>query len=85
MGSHGLHQRIEWKFIGNSVAGATDAAVSAVPAFKLVLFYDLWRFAAVIIHSQNIGRTIPDAFAATDTLRVVKNGRHSLTPFRSMG
>jgi hypothetical protein len=77
-----LHQRVEWKLEGDGVARATDAAVSTVPAFQFVLFDDLGRFAFALIDLQDVGRTIADAFTAADTLGVVKNRRHSLTPFR---
>jgi hypothetical protein len=77
-----LHQRIERKFKGDGVARATDSAVSAMPAFQFVLFDDLGRLADALIDFQDVGGTIADTFAATDTLTVVKNRRHSLTPFR---
>jgi len=80
-----LHQRIEWKFKGNSVAGAADAAVSTVPAFEFVLLDHARRFAALIVDFKNIGRAIPNAFATTDTLFVIKNRWHSFHPFQICG
>ena len=74
-----------FKFKGNGLLRAADAAVAAMPALTLVCFDDVRRLVVFLVQFQNVAGAILHAAATLDAFLGIKNRRHVVSPCERCG